>query len=393
MPSYRQAASWSLALYVCLEGQIVIVSTHPRLVWTIHLRIRNLFIGAILVVVGVVSIEPLMKAWKDPAATDILAFRETEPVLSEGDAADDPAIFVNTAHPELSLILGTDKDDGLAVYDLDGRRIQYFDSGKFNNVDVRTEVWIAGRISSVAAACDTEREEIALFLIDAEQRRLTELPPRFEVSVDPSGLCLYRGEGGRLFVFVSGYDREQHEEDWIEQWEVTWTPDGQPRPQRVRRIRVQSACEGMVADDRQGLIFVAEENVGIWLFGAEPDEGDRGRLIQLTEPNGHLFNDVEGLALVDGQEGGYLIASSQGSDDFVVLRRSDDYRYVGRFEITRGRGIDGVSHTDGIDVTSAFLGEHFPGGVFVAQDDENGSSNQNFKLVSWAEVMSGLGLQ
>ena len=52
-----------------------------------------------------------------------------------------------------------------------------------------------------------------------------------------------------------------------------------------------------------------------------------------------------------------------------------------------------TSGTDGIDVTNISLGSAFPQGVFVAQDDVNDSGNQNFKLVPWHVIATGVGLQ
>src|SRR5262245_2785708 len=67
-----------------------------------------------------------------PAAT--LA---TEPVPSEGDAADDPAIWIHPQDPARSLVLGTDKKGGLHAYTLDGRDRQVVSAGsRPNNVDV-----------------------------------------------------------------------------------------------------------------------------------------------------------------------------------------------------------------------------------------------------------------
>ena len=45
---------------------------------------------------------------------------ETAPMAGEGDRADDPALWVNAADPASSLILATNKDEGLYVYALDG---------------------------------------------------------------------------------------------------------------------------------------------------------------------------------------------------------------------------------------------------------------------------------
>ena len=75
-------------------------------------------------------------------ATDVITVTpaakvQTEPVPSEGDAADDPAIWIHPADPARSLVLGTDKKGGLHAYSLDGRRRQLVSPGsRPNNVDV-----------------------------------------------------------------------------------------------------------------------------------------------------------------------------------------------------------------------------------------------------------------
>jgi 3-phytase len=109
--------------------------------------------------------------------------------------------------------------------------------------------------------------------------------------------------------------------------------------------------------------------------------------VDATGPAGHLTADVEGLTLYYASDGsGYLIASSQGSSQFVIYRRTGDNAYVLTFEITAGNGIDRVSTTDGIDVINVNLGPAFPAGVFVVQDDKNDGGLQNFKLVPWPTI-------
>jgi 3-phytase len=82
------------------------------------------------------------KAPEPPAAAaplpQVLAVRETDPVNTEGDAADDPAIWVNPADPAQSLIIGTAKKSGLYTYGLDGKMVQFLPEGRLNNVDIRS---------------------------------------------------------------------------------------------------------------------------------------------------------------------------------------------------------------------------------------------------------------
>jgi hypothetical protein len=60
---------------------------------------------------------------------------ETDPVPHRGDAADDPAVWVHPSDPARSTIIGTDKKGGIAVYDLEGKELQYRPEAKINNVD------------------------------------------------------------------------------------------------------------------------------------------------------------------------------------------------------------------------------------------------------------------
>lgn len=348
--------------------------------------------AAIVAFVAVELHDDVEKALRDPHAVQVAASDETDPVESEGDAADDPAIFVDRTRPERSLILGTDKDRGLGVYDLEGNLLQFLDTGHFNNVDVRDRFPLGGQEIAIAAACETSKEAVAIFRIDPEARRLVELDGRFELGVDPAGLCLSRTADGRIYVFVTGFDREVEEDDWLSQWELLPRSDGSVGAKRVRRIRVSSACEGLVADDEAGVLYLAEENVGIWSLPVDPASAVAPRLRHRVHPDGKLHRDVEGLALADTRTGSYLIASSQGSDDFVVFRRDDDLSYVTRFELSESPGIDRVTHTDGIEAFVGPLGHLYPAGLFIAQDDENDDGRQNFKLVCWSEVTRRVGL-
>ncbi len=69
----------------------------------------------------------------------------------------------------------------------------------------------------------------------------------------------------------------------------------------------------------------------------------------------------------------------------VPFSHEGNNEYLGSFRIGGG-GIDGVSNTDGIDVSNVPLGRTFPKGVFVAQDSSNDKGNQNYKLVPWERI-------
>ena len=88
----------------------------------------------------------------------VRAVAETDPVPTAGDSADDPAIWVHPLDPALSLVIGDDKNGGLAVYGLDGRQLQFLDRDTaLNNVDVRTGFsWRGQEVDLVAVGNESD---------------------------------------------------------------------------------------------------------------------------------------------------------------------------------------------------------------------------------------------
>jgi 3-phytase len=321
---------------------------------------------------------------------------ETEPVGSFGDAADDPAIWVHPADPSRSLVIGTNKKRGLYVYDLEGRPVQTLADGNMNNVDLRYDFPLGGERVALVVASNRSNDGIAVYKIDSDARQLVDvadgiLPTGF---LDPYGLCMYRSAvSGEYYVFVNeGGDGR------FRQWRLFDSGEGKVAALQVREFPVGSQTEGCVADDELGFLYVGEENRGLWKYSAEPDGGTERAMIDSTADDGGLDADVEGVSLWIGANGtGYVVASNQGADNYAVYRREGDNAYVGHFHIVANAelGIDGASETDGLDVTSAPMGDRYPAGLLVVQDGRNiaPEERQNFKFVSWQDVARSLGLE
>jgi 3-phytase len=137
-----------------------------------------------------------------------------------------------------------------------------------------------------------------------------------------------------------------------------------------------------------GNLFIAEEDVGIWKYGAEPDSGDLRTLIARVGEHG-LAADVEGLALYKAAAGkGYLLASSQGNSTIQVYERDSSHPFVLTIDPVAATAGD-VDETDGLEVTNRRTTSQFPRGLLVLQDGKNRGKNQNFKLFSWEEIAGG----
>jgi 3-phytase len=302
---------------------------------------------------------------------------ETDPVPSSGDAADDPAIWINPADPAQSTIIGTNKRGGLAVYDLKGKQLQYLADGEMDNVDLRDGFKLGGQTVSLVTAGNRADNSIAIYRVNPQTRQLEQAAVRkIKHEVQVYGSCMYRSaKSGKFYYFATSKSGN------VEQWELLDNGSSKIDARKVRNFKVGTTVEGCVADDELGHFYVSEEAVGIWKYGAEADAGNNRTQVGKVG-DGHLYADVEGLALAYGSDGkGFLLASSQGNNSFVVYRRESGNEFVKKFIIGSGGGIDGVEETDGIDVTTTNLGSAFPHGVFVVQDGRNDKGNQNFKLV------------
>jgi len=327
-----------------------------------------------------------------PIAT-VMATAETTPVGQGGDAADDPAIWVNPVDPAKSLIIGTDKQAGLGVYDLTGKRLSFAADGKMNNVDLRDGFKLGGRTVTLVTASDRTRNAIAIYALDGATGVLSNVSDGVQPTGlgDPYGLCMYRGRKGQTYVFINDTDGK------MRQWRLAPTPAGKVRAELVREFAFETQTEGCVADDETGALYVAEEDVALWKMGAEPKGGAARTLVTSVATNPALKDDLEGVSLYLQPKGaGYIVLSSQGNNSYALFRRDGKHDYVGSFAIIANgaKGIDGASETDGLDVTSAPMGPGFPAGALVVQDGRNVSppEPQNFKIVPWDAIAAALKL-
>jgi 3-phytase len=303
---------------------------------------------------------------------------ETTPVASKDDAADDPAIWVHPGDPAQSLILGTDKDAGLYVYTLDGAVRQFLEAGEVNNVDLRQNVTIGNWTGDVAAASNRTDNTLTLFTLTNGEAAVS---GKAASPIDePYGSCMGLA-GDETLAFITYKTGDV----------VMYRLSGPGKAAEAGRLKLSSQLEACVFDDEAGVLYIGEEDVGIWKSAYEG--GVLGEPVAVDRVGGDtgLVADIEGLALYKtGADRGYLIASSQGDNSHAVYERDGDNRFITRFAIAPGATIDGAEETDGVEAVSANLGPSFPNGVFIAQDGFNApkGSPQNFKIVDWRDIQA-----
>ena len=324
----------------------------------------------------------------------ITADHETVPVKSNlgDDAADDPAIWVNKADPEKSLIIGTNKKAGLNVYDLKGNELQFVPIGKVNNADVSYDFDFCGRKIDIVAGSNRTNQAVEVLAIDDKNLKLVEKPLcTIPSSVDDVyGLCMFHDtKNNKHYVYVNGKNGK------IEQWYLNNQTDT-VTAEMARSFRVTSQPEGMVVDPQTNTLFVGVEEDAIYKFSAFADADTSSVKIARSSAvgNPNISYDIEGLSIYrTSKTEGYLIASIQGSFSYAVFDLTDDNNYITSFIIKDGE-FDGVEETDGLDTNITPMGNEFPKGILVVQDGFNKDGDkevpQNFKVISFEKVLNFL---
>jgi 3-phytase len=316
---------------------------------------------------------------------------ETQPVKATEleDAADDPALWINKKDPDRSVVFGTNKKGGIYAYDASGNEIFYYQVGEINNIDVRQDILAGNQRLDVLGGSNRTDNSIVLYQIDSSGNLKALLDQNFIINTNEIdevyGFCLYKKPDQSLSVvingkngMINGYDLVKENTELSLNKTSTWKINSQP--------------EGMVADDELGVLYVGEEENGIWRI----DLRSSGIPVIIEDSkkssNPFMVPDLEGLAIYYGdKQEGFLLASVQGSFSYALFDRTGTNRYLGSFIIPDGMEIDGVEETDGLDIFSTSFGKKYPAGLLVVQDgfnyDHGELKSQNFKYISLETVI------
>ena len=319
---------------------------------------------------------------------------ETQPMQAESteDAADDPAIWIHPKDPSKSLVFGSNKKGGLAVYDLNGKEVGYYPLGEVNNVDILKDFSIGDSEITVLGCSNRTDQSVDLFQINEETGELTDIADGL-LGVDTSliddiyGFCFaFDRENQKPYCVINGKN------GLVQQFEMIYVR-GKIQLEIRRSIQFESQTEGMVADSELGHLYVGEEGGGIWKIPIDVSKGDTTFLLANSDnSNANIVYDIEGLSIYKQNGQGYLVASSQGNFSYAVFDRTGNNEYLGSFKIEASDKIDGVEETDGIDIVSDSLSPQFPTGIMVAQDGFNYQGeemeSQNFKYINFEYVLA-----
>ncbi len=166
--------------------------------------------------------------------------------------------------------------------------------------------------------------------------------------------------------------------------------------------------EGCVFDDENSTLFISEENErgNLKAYKFDKNFDVVGKPFLIDSRGGQIFGDPEGVSIYKTDvSDGYVILSSQGDGKFNIYNRKAPYDFISSFKIIGNGSIDGVSDTDGVETLNYNLKckesynqldfcDDFPLGIMIVQDgynyDGENKVNQNFKLVSFEQILDNL---
>lgn len=323
-----------------------------------------------------------------PAISTVLPVVETVGFSGSGDISDDSAIWVDQASPGNSAVIADSKASsggGIGVFGMDGRLIQFRQDGMIGNVDLRAGFSLAGQPIVLVAANNRTNNTLALYSLNTVTRTVTPVAARSIPTFAPNlGSCMYRSSvSGKFYAFITPNGAGS-----IQQFELVDNGAGRVDAVLVRTLSMTSITESCVADDELGHLYVGQEDVALWKYGAEPGAGATRVSVDAVGA-GRLFADIEGISIAYGASGtGKLLVSSQGDSTIAVYERAGDNPFVKKFKVGANGTIDAVTGTDGVDVTSLSAGPQFEQGLLVVHDEINtGGTTSNLKYVPLSAVL------
>ena len=381
---------------------------------------------------------------------EVFPLYETPAIDTKGDAADDPAIWINKEFPALSIIFATDKRSGIYAYDLRGKKITFSPAGNINNVDLRTlkldyttDNGVEKKDYTFLFGSNRSLNTIDLWIffdegINKKMRNRANLrysnfsineKPDFRIKSESNiyGICAGVHPKYGLIAFVT--------EDQGSNVEVYYLAAN--GLELLATLDNGGESEGCVFDDENLTLFISEENLRGNLKAHKFDEDFNliGEPLFIDSREGNIVGDPEGVTVYKTDKNkGFIILSSQGDSKFNIYNRQQPYEFIKSFKISSTKDIDGVSDTDGIDAVSVNLNcdydferstddnsksrieekeennefwlnvlaednikdkcDDYPNGILVVQDGYNylgdKKENQNFKLISFKEILDNL---
>ncbi|SMD45265.1 3-phytase [Aquiflexum balticum DSM 16537] len=311
----------------------------------------------------------------------------TEKVIHD---TDDPAIWINKADPEKSLIIGTDKDkDGaLYVFDLKGKIMDSLvvrGLQRPNNVDVSYGLSFGGEEIDFAVTGERLTSKLRFFklpgMLEIQEGGievyLGELQPDYR---DLMGVAVYYDKDNGKHYVIAGRKNGPTDGTYLWQYLIK-TDQGQLELELVRKFGQYSGnkeIEAIAVDNELGYIYYSDEGVGVRKYYADPEKGNDELALFATEG---FTLDHEGISIYKHEDGtGYILVSDQEANFFHVFPREGSSENPHLHTLIAKLPMSTVS-SDGSEVINFNINPEFPKGLFVAMSDD-----KTFQIYDWRDL-------
>jgi len=304
---------------------------------------------------------------------------------------DDPAIWINSANPAQSLIIGTDKDSdgGLYVYDLTGKIIRKsIPLQRPNNVDVAYGLIINGKKIDIAATTERETNSMRIFSLPDMKPIDNGGIPLFEneTQKSPMGIAFYTSEDGKIYAIVGR--KTGPSDSYLWQYELSDNGQGGVKATVVRKFGKFSGkkeIEAIAVDNESKVVYCSDETVGIRKYHADPKASTEE--LALFGESG-FTSDHEGIAIYKtGPKSGYILVSNQQANTFMVYAREGSDGNPNHHRLLAEIPVSTIE-CDGADAVNLPFNSVFPQGFLVAM-----SNGMVFHLYDWRLIQDRIDSQ
>lgn len=358
----------------------------------------------LIVLLAIGLLAAVLRAQPSLPSIEISPRMVTDSIKIKGD---DLALWIHPTEPTQSVIIGTAKDsanNGLYVWTLSGKLIQYVKLARPLSVDVRYGMKlndrliditvINSRISTKVKVGIRIVKEIKVFAINPTDGTLTDITTNGGIKTseldEPHGLCLYRRPSdSAMFVIAGSYDDDDRAGS-LHQYRLLDDGFGKIKGVHVRAFgqnSMRNMEDGLVADDELGFVYATDAGIAIHKYYADPDQGDNNEIVAFALDN-DIQDDRENLAIYRcDDKTGYLLASIQNEDGegtslINVYRREGDGGNPNQHSIVASIKTLGASDTASLETTSRPISAAFPHGFLVKQS----GARLWFKFYAWEEI-------
>jgi 3-phytase len=304
---------------------------------------------------------------------------------------DDPAIWIDRASPENSLVIGTDKHEkgALYVFDLKGNILEdkvVYGLKRPNNVDVEYNFIFGGESIDIAVVSERLTHKLRIFKVPDMEPIDQGGIPIFEGETkdeyrEVMGISLYKSPVSGNMYAIAGRKNGPTDGTYLWQYLLEDNGEGGVKATLVRKFGNYSGAkeiEAIAIDDKLGYIYYSDETVGVRKYYADPEKGNMELALFAFEG---FKQDQEGISIYEATDStGYILVSDQQNNRFQIYTREGTGNMPHQHKLVKTINVETLE-SDGSEGTSTGLNDQFSKGLFVAM-----SSNRTFHYYSWEDI-------